>query len=146
MEFDKALEIEYLGYKSLYTEKPSFFGRERTSMEIVKSRINKLWKNAGGTTEDQLLDFLGSKSYKCIPYTNISCNLYAKILIKEKKLGTGDIPDICHLSSMIPLCDLLVTDREMKNIVRNLGLDKKYRTKVFCLKEFDDLMTEIEKL
>lgn len=47
--------------------------------------------------------------------------------------------DVEHLSLMLPYADVMVVDKAMKGIVRQLGLDRAYGTKVLHLGDRDEI-------
>ena len=65
--------------------------------------------------------------------------LVAKILTGQKRIEASDVMDVEHLSLMLPYADVMVVDRAMKGIVRQLKLDRAYGTKVLYLGDRDQI-------
>ena len=112
-----------------------------------------LWKNCHkgqGKNKFKLLNgllkFLFSEDYKSIPFEEISCKLMADIITRRSPIKSGDYMDIDHLSAVIPYCKFVITDRKMKATVNRRKIDTKYKTKVYCYRDFDVLINELGKL
>jgi hypothetical protein len=93
-----------------------------------------------------LIKFLESDYYKAIPFVEISSKLYAKKMTSPNEIQTGDRKDFEYMSIVIPYCDYVITDRKIKNLIKSLNLDTKYKTRIFCLKDFEEFFQQIEKL
>jgi hypothetical protein len=104
-----------------------------------------MWDDLGGNSKG-LMEFLTSDVYKTIPYEDIKSRLFAKIITGTKAIESGDSMDVEHLSTVIPYCNYVVTDKKMKNRITQLGIDAQYNTKVYCLSETSELISELEKL
>jgi hypothetical protein len=93
------------------------------------------------------LDFLKSNDYKQLPYVDINARMVTDLFTsKRKSLEIGDPTDISNLSTLLPYCDYVLTDRDQMNRIKRLGLDKKYDTKVFALSNINDLFSDLEKI
>ncbi|MBC7077502.1 MAG: hypothetical protein H5T92_04260 [Synergistales bacterium] len=93
-----------------------------------------------------LIGFFHSDSYRSVPYVDIACKLWAKIVTSNAKVEPGDSMDIAQLSVAIPCCHFIVTDQKMKNRITDLGLDTKYGTRVFSIRDIDSLQSELGPL
>jgi hypothetical protein len=49
----------------------------------------------------------------------------------DRDIEPNDITDISFLSVAIPYCDVLVVEKYFHNLIKQKGLDKKYKTQVF---------------
>lgn len=157
LTYEEALEIEYLDelqiieyakhlyFKLLNGEILSQSDFERMRIYFEKKRD---WEVYGCVPKsfEGLKKFLRSDYYKSIPNVDISSKLFAKIWTSPKKIESGDTKDIKYLSIIIPYYDYVVTDKKMKNFISDLELDTKYDTRVFCLRNFEQLFNEIEIL
>jgi len=54
--------------------------------------------------------------------------------------------DIDQISSILPYCNFVFTDRKMKNLISKFGFDEKYKTKVYCMKDFNSIINDLNKL
>ncbi|NUM76574.1 hypothetical protein HUU40_19595 [candidate division KSB1 bacterium] len=105
-------------------------------------RFVTLWDGYGGNPagSEGLMEFLNSEYYRSIPQVSIQCKLGALLLTDSSKLEDGDSMDIVHISSVLPYCAAILVDRKMKNRCHNLKLAETYRTRIFSLNEFDEVM------
>ena len=73
------------------------------------------------------------------PSFHVNATLSYEILnSKDRKLSGNDYLDISFLSSAIPYCDVVVTERSWASIAQKYKLDTTYDTKVFH--KIDDLL------
>jgi hypothetical protein len=111
--------------------------------ELVNRPMQK-WSQITGHSEIAgYLEFLQSKEHRRIPYIDISSNLIADIMTSTKMWDSGDPKDISNLSSYLPYCNFILTDKAQYNRIKRLGLDRKYETEVYCMRNINEL---IEKL
>jgi len=80
-----------------------------------------------------LRSFLNPDSVESVPFINIFCSLWASTIYHEqtRKYEIGDLLDIVALACAIPYCQIVTTDNNMKNIIKRLHLDEKYRVSVY---------------
>jgi len=120
-------------------------GAEPTDPELRAhrniSRLIHIWDFLDGEPKGfhGLLEFIHSPNYMLAPSVDISAMLVAKLMVGEKAIDHGDAMDVAHISSMLPYADLMVVDRRMKNVVRNLDLDSKYNTIVCYIGDIDEI-------
>lgn len=157
LTYEEDLEIEYLGELQItivgwinsfrFSKGEILSQSDIESMQFFFEKI-KDWEMYGCAPKnfEGLKNFLQSDYYKSIPNVNISSKLFAKIWTSPKKIESGDTKDIKYLSVFIPYCDYVVTDKKMKNLITALRLDDKYKTRVLCLSDFDQLYNEIKTL
>ncbi|WP_169083271.1 hypothetical protein [Paenibacillus sp. PL91] len=107
--------------------------------------LGTMWNQLSDRPEG-LIDFLKSECYKEIPHIDIGSKLLAKIITSITPVVSGDSMDVNHISTVLPYSDIVVTDRKMKNRIVQLGIDKKYNTKVLCLNDIDQILSELERL
>ncbi|MGG4106951.1 hypothetical protein AAXB25_23930 [Paenibacillus lautus] len=93
------------------------------------------------------MEFLKSDHYKQLPSVYINAYMVADLFTSKRKLlEIGDPTDISNLSTLLPYCDYILTDRAQMNRIRRLELDKKYNTKVFSLSNINELFIDLEKI
>ena len=79
---------------------------------------------------DQLI---ASNALFCVPYLFVYSRLYAHVLSETKRpYKAGDRNDIGILASVIPYCDLVITDSYMAAAVKSRQLDRPFSTKVLA--------------
>jgi hypothetical protein len=77
---------------------------------------------------DELID---SERLFSVPYLFMNTRLYAHVLSEStRKYKNNDLIDMKILSSVIPYCDLVITDRYMTDAATRRGLDAAFHTKV----------------
>ena len=81
-----------------------------------------------------------------MPYTNLSCRLTAHIMTKKQPIKQGDSTDIKHISTVMPYADLFITDKAMRNIIKQQKLDWLYKTKVCYVGDTDIIDDFFSKL
>jgi hypothetical protein len=126
---------------------------EKGRLEIRESNL----KEAGvdGHWVDQLLNYLvNRKNFKHeelvlfrnhlikfgvtkIPPLDIKSKLFGLRVFKKLKGNTNDQIDIKRISTGLPASDFLLTDRQRKSEIIELGLDRKYDCKVFSGRQID---------
>ena len=91
-----------------------------------------LWKSICGRPEglEGLMTFYRSSYYRAMPYTDLSCNLFARMMTDKQPIRSGDPMDIKHVSTFMPFSDIFVTDKAMSTFLRKRKLDEQYRTTV----------------
>lgn len=93
----------------------------------------------------KFVSFFVSSTFKEIPIIDVRSKLLAKLVTSIRPIQSGDCMDTEHLSAVIPYFNIVITDRIMKNIVRGLGLDKKYRCLVYAMEDFEEIKSFFEK-
>jgi hypothetical protein len=112
----------------------------------------RAYEELAGTEDDGLhiAEFLRSKEMTETPFIDIHSSLVAGIitLALERKAQGSDLEDVLAISTVLPYCDILTTDRFMKHLVCALGLDDEYRAKVFSAarSDADSLCSVAERL
>lgn len=149
--FEEQLEAEYMGeLKALLTLKKQFlagqFKDEHEQMNAVFGTMNlnqqlRIWEECSGKSNDfhGLVQFYKSQHYRSMPYTNLSCNLTAKLMIDKQDIRNGDNMDINHVSILMPYSDLFITDKAMSAFLRRKKFDKKYNTKICYIGDTQDI-------
>jgi hypothetical protein len=79
----------------------------------------------------KLVDHLIQFGFDNIPTLDIRSSLIAFIAVNNKKETVNDHVDIMKISSGLPISDIFLTDSQRKFEILELGLDKKYKTKVY---------------
>ena len=92
---------------------------------------------------DMVNNFARSKELLDSPFVDINASIWAVIaekFIQGRKPGKGDIYDVPILASALPYCDIVTTDKFMKEILVNkLHFDDKYKAKIFSAIKADRL-------
>jgi len=79
----------------------------------------------------QLLNELEKNGFDRIPTLHTKFSLGAYIAVHSKQENTGDHIDLMRISNYLFSCDIFFTDKKRKHEILDLGLDKRYNTKVF---------------
>lgn len=87
----------------------------------------QMWKDSGGK-DDEIIDFYRSEHNKSLPYVDLSCSLFAKIMTDPQPIRSGDHKDIQHISTMVPYSDLFITDKAWSTFLNNKKYAEKYNT------------------
>jgi hypothetical protein len=99
----------------------------------------------------RLESFTDSGWLRAVPFVDIVSSLNAAILVYEeaREPEEGDFYDSLIVGTVLPYCDVLVTDNFLKSILtKRLGFHKKYHVEVFSGKgsELEGLLAYLEKL
>ena len=91
-----------------------------------------MWENVCGRPEglEGLMTFYRSSYYRAMPYTNLSCNLFARMMTDKQQIRSGDLMDIKHVSTLMPFSHIFITDKAMSAFLRKRKLDQQYGTTV----------------
>ncbi len=140
--FEGQLEVEFIGELQglLSLEKDWFSNTCSNQTEELNAAFGHIalskqigwWERFGGFPKgiEGLCKFHKSPYYRAMPHSNLTCRLMAYIVTKKEPIKPGDSKDIDHISTIMPYADLFVTDRAMKNIIKQQKLDILYKTKV----------------
>lgn len=142
IRFKEQLEQEYLGdLRALITlqnqyfanlfgsndnELNSFFGTIQLNkqLHIMKELTGKSLDYVG------LTNFYKSAHYRAMPYINLSCNFFARIMTDNQPIRSGDVMDINHASTLMPYSNIFITDKAMSAFLKKRAFNKLYDTKV----------------
>lgn len=99
----------------------------------------------------RLAAFMDSGWLKAVPFVDVVSSLNAAILVYEeaREPEEGDFYDSLIVGTVLPYCDILVTDNFLKGIlVKRLGFHVKYHVEVFSGKgrELEGLLACLEGL
>lgn len=150
-EFVKPLREKYgrkMPYKGHHKdEKKDFLGEAFLSQN---SHLTAMLLDRTGVREEEiprLLLFLGDESNDFGSFIDIFCSLWASTYIHEpeRKPQLGDSLDIVALACVIPYCQIITTDTNMKNMIKRLKFEEKYGIEVYSPTD-RDLAALIEKL
>jgi hypothetical protein len=111
-------------------------------------------REVGLDTNDNkiLMDFAFSKELFDIPYVDIYSSIWAAIseyYRQGRAPQRGDFHDAAIVSLVLPYCDIVATDKFMKEILTNkLKFDEKYNTRIFSATKSDrlDFQTLVKEL
>jgi hypothetical protein len=151
--FKEQLEAEYMGeLQALLILKNQFlagqFKDEHEQINAVCGAMNlnqqlRMWEECSGKSNDfsGLVQFYKSQHYRSMPFTDISCNLTARLMIDKQDIRSGDNMDMNHVSTLMPYSDLFITDKAMSTFLRRKKFDKKYNTKICYIGDTQDIDT-----
>jgi len=108
--------------------------------DLVQTFIRNWWGASKSSNEISIgSDFWGSKEIVMIPWVNIFSSIWAGILVHEphRVPKPGDMSDVPILATVLPYCDIVTTDKNMKAVIVRLGLDENYDAEVFSAKRED---------
>ncbi len=94
---------------------------------------------------DSFKKFYFSEEFTQIPYVDIQTRIFAYLLTDRSRnnIKKGDMRDAVNMGILLPYCDFIVTDEDMKNIIQKLELDKTYKTTVFSLQETENFINAL---
>ena len=96
-----------------------------------------------GVDNKKLQDFAFSEELFNIPFVNIYSSIWAAIAEyyrQGREPQQGDFHDAAIVSLVLPYCDIVATDRFMKEIlIKKLHFDKEYKTRIFSATKSDRL-------
>jgi len=101
-----------------------------------------------GISEEEAKNYIDSDEFVKIPNLDIFTKLWLKDLSNTGRQGKdSDHNDVEMISAHLPYIDVLATDTYWSSQIKELGLDKNYRCRVFSMKdkeldEFIDLLQE----
>lgn len=156
--FEKQLEAEYRGnldaltiqLKQFYTN--TFKGEDDqfnvTSGAITFSHQLKMWEDCSGKSFDIIgfTNFYQSAHYRNMPLSDLSCNLYAKMMIDKQPIRSGDAMDAKHIYTLMPYADLFITDKVMSAFLKSKKYDEKYNTKICYIGNTDKIKEFFQNL
>jgi hypothetical protein len=95
-----------------------------------------IWRAAGGDPQDVsgFRDWLASAYCTELPRGEISACLWADLIAGPIDVKSGDLHDIGHLAAALPVATYVLTDGDMRDRTRRLGLDTRWGVDVFSLK------------
>ena len=149
--FEQQLEEEFLGeFQGLSVQAGRFlsgrFKDEEDQFNVTCGALNfgnqlRTWKSICGNPEGLkgLLTFYKSPYYRAMPYTNLSCNLIARMVTDKQPIRSGDQMDINHVSTFMPFSDFFITDKARSTFLRERKLDEQYRTTVCYIGDTDTI-------
>ena len=161
--YEEDLEAEFLEgareYVNAYAKFSSRIGSgdfnalldSPTNSEVVGRMLSILPKEQGFVERLEICGrFFGSEHFKQTPYTKLSCTIFATLRkhVKEgqfineeraKKVLTGFIFDVGHISTYAPYCDAFLMDKAMADLVTRptVNLEANFGTRVFSLNNWD---------
>lgn len=145
ISFEQQLQIEYRGVlqamdvvlEEVRSGKCDF----NKYMAIIGDNLC-MWDEISGNAHDMkgLVEFFMSEYYRVMPVNDIKAKLFARIITETTPIETGDAMDISNISTLAPYCNMMLTDRRMKNRTRALGIDKLYNVKVYSIQDIDEII------
>ena len=147
--FKKQLEKEYVGeLDALFILQKRFlsgqFKNENEQLNAITGTIDlnqqlMFWKRITGNVLDYdgLIKFYKSDHHRSMPFINISCNLYARIMTDKQAIRSGDLMDIKHAATLLPFSDLYITDKAMSTLLNKKDFNKLYNTTICYIGDTD---------
>lgn len=150
-KYEQRLKLEYL---EMPTSIQNYLKRKidpKNYKEIINRDIIltplKWWKYiSNGKTIDRFFDFLDSDLFKNIPFIDIEAKLISDILTEKREVKKSDALDIEHLKTVLPYCDMIITDKDVSHRIKKRGLDERYKTKVFSLRDCQEIIAFLNKI
>ena len=103
--------------------------------------VNRLREIGINTDNSEVMNFMESEELLNIPFVDINGSIWAVIgeyYRQGRKVQKGDFYDAPILAAVLPYCDIITTDRFMKQIlVGKLLFDRKYKCKIFSAGKTD---------
>lgn len=83
-----------------------------------------------------------------IPTLDIRTSLSTIISVMNKNETVNDQVDIMRIASGLPVSDIFLTDKQRKKEIIELGLDKKYHTKIYTgtIRDLEEFISELEEI
>ena len=121
---------------------------KKYNQAMVFGNLIDIWDKYNGQTKDLkgFTEFINSDYYKSVPAVDISARLLACKMTSRNPIESGDYMDIDQISAILSYCNFVFTDRKMKNLILNFGVNDKYKTKVYCMQDFDEIVNNLSKL
>lgn len=148
----KQTEAEFNAYAKIYErmlERYTARGSASTNEDEFWQEYNIVlrpysnWKNLGGNANPNgLVDFYKSDFYKSLPHVDIWSRLTGQKMVIGSQIKRGDIADMHNIEYFMPYAHIMVIDRAMRALVKDLGLDEKYNVKVIGLSELGELIAQ----
>jgi len=98
------------------------------------------------TFSEYLYGFLPSLYLTSIPYIIIASLIHAYKLCSDSKLLSSDAQDIDNAAAYLPFVDYFVTDTSLSNTIKRLDIDKLYKTKIYAMRDFSQLLLDLRRL
>ncbi|HZL08388.1 MAG TPA: hypothetical protein VFC65_00205 [Prolixibacteraceae bacterium] len=94
-----------------------------------------------------LISELEKFGFNNIPTLDIRTSLSAIISAYNKNETVNDQIDIMRISTGLPISDILLTDKQRKNEILELGINEKYHTKIYSgtKNDLEELIIEFEE-
>lgn len=109
-------------------------------LKIYEEMSNEEFKLNG------FLEFYKSSYYENMPITDLSSNIYAKMMTDKQAIRSGDIMDAKHIYTIMPYSDLFVTDKDKSAFLKRNGFDKKYNTKICYIGDLEIIEEFFDKI
>ncbi len=93
-----------------------------------------------------LLSFYKSEYYSSLPFPDLTCSLFAKIMTDPQPIRSGDPMDIKHISTLMPFSDLFITDNAWSKFLNKKKYDQKYRTDICYIGDMGEIEQFFQKL
>jgi len=149
-EYSSRIETLILQLKQSYVDLFLLDKNDTNSFFCVETLMSELykWAEVSGKNDDinGLVNFHYSNYYKEMPITNLSCNICAYLMTKDSKIETGDSMDVKHISTVMPYTNLFITDRKMRNYLKQNKFDKMYNVKICYIGDEDEIYSFFESM
>lgn len=105
--------------------------KKKPCADSIVNRLVSIHKMKGPETIS-LISHLRKHGFSQIPTLNIKYSLISYIYAQLKKESLSDQVDIARIATGLPVSDILLTDSKRKAEIIHLGLDKQYKSTVYC--------------
>jgi hypothetical protein len=94
----------------------------------------------------KVVQFLSSEAVLRIPVVDIWASIESSAEIDERSRDwkRGDEFDLEALSSVLPYCDAVFCDRNMKRILSRRQIDSRYGTRIYSMADFEEFRSDVE--
>ena len=106
------------------------------------------WDRLGGAPPGTpgLEAFFRSEHYRDLPLPDCTASLAALLMTSREPIQKGDSMDVGCAGAVLPYCNVVLTDRKMRNRLRYLRLDLKYGSRVLSLEDHDEIIKSLGEL
>jgi hypothetical protein len=151
---ERQTEAEFGAYPNIYRRiLNSYVERGRVS-EIedefwleynIVLRPYSNWKNLNGEPNPRkLIEMYESDYYKSLPHVDIWSRLTGQKMVIGSQIKRGDVADMHNIEYFMPYTNIMVIDRAMRGLVKDLRLHIKYDVNVASLNELSSLLPEVD--
>lgn len=157
-DFYEQLEDELMGhYSATRYVYETLMHKSRNKLPFTEREFNQInnmlaipltyWKRYKSNGLNGYIEFLKSVEYKNLPYVDINARMTADLFTSKRKLiDSGDPTDISNISTLLPFCNYVLTDKDQMNRIKRQNIDKKYDTYVYSMSNIDELFDKLENL
>jgi hypothetical protein len=117
------------------------------ALEYLEFRhVLGLVRNDPTTTFNELYRFMKSPYCQGLPVEDISCRLFADLIVRPRPFFSGDSMDVELLSIALPVCHFVVADKDMVDRLERRKIAVDYDCQVFSTRTLHKLTDYLEAL